>query len=189
MSDKLRFDTGRYEVKTCELDGRSITYRAFEGIDYCANPVDPIQKLNLFVPGDVERIVTNGTSAGGALSALAGATGNSPDYVPYLAAIGAADERDDIFAASCYCPIHNLEHADAAYEWLFSGCNEYNIPTFAKVDGKVRRTTMTGQLTEKQIALSKELKKLFPAYLNGLHLTDRAGNLLTLDENGEGSFR
>lgn len=90
------------------------------------------------VPGDVERIVTNGTSAGGALSALAGATGNSPDYVPYLAAIGAADERDDIFAASCYCPIHNLEHADAAYEWLFSGCNEYNIPTFAKVDGKVR---------------------------------------------------
>nr|WP_304955094.1 subtype B tannase [uncultured Acetatifactor sp.] len=141
------------------------------------------------VPGDVERIVTNGTSAGGALSALAGATGNSPDYVPYLAAIGAADERDDIFAASCYCPIHNLEHADAAYEWLFSGCNEYNIPTFAKVDGKVRRTTMTGQLTEKQIALSKELKKLFPAYLNGLHLTDRAGNLLTLDENGEGSFR
>lgn len=44
MSDNLRFDADKYEVKTCELDGRSIIYRAFEGIDYCANPVDPIQK-------------------------------------------------------------------------------------------------------------------------------------------------
>lgn len=50
MSDNLRFDAGKYELKTCELDGRGITYRAFEGIDYCANPVNPIQKLNLFVP-------------------------------------------------------------------------------------------------------------------------------------------
>ena len=71
------------------------------------------------VPGDVEKIITNGTSAGGALSALAGATGNAKEYEPYLKAIGAAKARDDIFAASCYCPIHNLENADAAYEWLF----------------------------------------------------------------------
>ena len=305
MSGNLSFDAGKYEVKTCELDGRSIIYRAFEGIDYCANPVDPIQKLNLFVPeiyyreyglngytlqtapifvsntvggympgpanipgkdskgepntvfralehgyvvacpgirgrtsgrkrdeffagdtaasngektgksvgkapalivdikavvrylrhnkgtipGDVERIITNGTSAGGALSALAGATGNSPDYVPYLTAIGAADERDDIFAANCYCPIHNLENADAAYEWLFSGCNEFSSRTFVKADDKILKTTVTKKLTEKQIALSRELKNLFPAYLNSLHLTDSAGNPLTLDENGEGSFQ
>lgn len=65
------------------------------------------------VPGDVEKIITNGTSAGGALSALAGATGNAKEYEPYLKAIGAAEEKDDIFAASCYCPIHNLEYADA----------------------------------------------------------------------------
>ena len=71
------------------------------------------------VPGDVEKIITNGTSAGGALSALAGATKNAKEYEPYLKAIGAAEEKDDIFAASCYCPIHNLEYADAAYEWLF----------------------------------------------------------------------
>ena len=141
------------------------------------------------VPGDVERIITNGTSAGGALSALTGATGNSPDYIPYLVAIGAADERDDIFAASCYCPIHNLENADAAYEWLFSGCNEFNSMMFEKVDGKVRKTTVTEKLTEKQMELSKELRKLFPVYLNSLHLTDSAGNPLTLDENGEGSFQ
>ena len=78
------------------------------------------------VPGDVERIVTNGTSAGGALSAITGVTGNHPDYQPYLEAMGAANERDDIFAASCYCPIHNLENADAAYEWLFCGEDEYH---------------------------------------------------------------
>lgn len=41
-------------------------------------------------------IITNGTSAGGALSALAGATGNAKEYEPYLKAIGAAEEKDDI---------------------------------------------------------------------------------------------
>ena len=34
----LTFDPERYEVKTCELGNRSITYRAFEHIVYCANP-------------------------------------------------------------------------------------------------------------------------------------------------------
>jgi acetyl esterase/lipase len=66
------------------------------------------------MPGNAEKIISNGTSAGGALSSLLGATGNSADYEPYLKAIGAADEHDDIFAASCYCPITNLDHADAA---------------------------------------------------------------------------
>ena len=69
------------------------------------------------IPGDVEKIITSGTSAGGALSALTGATGNCEDYEPFFKAICAADERDDIFAANCYCPIHNLDNADTAYEW------------------------------------------------------------------------
>ena len=71
------------------------------------------------VPGNTDRIITSGTSAGGALSALAGASGNAPAYEPYLSAIGAADERDDVFAANCYCPIIHLENADPAYEWQF----------------------------------------------------------------------
>lgn len=45
----LRFNGEKYEVKTCELDGKTITYRAFEGIEYCEKPVDEIQKLNIFV--------------------------------------------------------------------------------------------------------------------------------------------
>ena len=46
----LRFNGEKYEVKTCELAGKTITYRAFEGIEYCEKPVDEIQKLNIFVP-------------------------------------------------------------------------------------------------------------------------------------------
>ena len=76
--------------------------------------------------GDTEKIISSGTSAGGALSALLGATGNCREYAPYLEEIGAARERDDIFASMAYCPITNLEHADMAYEWVFSGVNEYH---------------------------------------------------------------
>lgn len=73
--------------------------------------------------GNTDRIISDGTSAGGALSALLGATGNSKEYDAELRAIGAAHERDDIFAAMAYCPITDLDHADMAYEWMFNGVN------------------------------------------------------------------
>ena len=142
---------------------------------------------NYRIPGNTERIITNGTSAGGALSALTGATGNSADYEPYLKEIGAAEERDDIFAASCYCPIHNLENADAAYEWLFCGCNDFYRTMHKKTEHGIERVPFTGTMTEKQIAMSVELKALFPAYVNSLHLTE-GGECLTLREDGTGSF-
>ena len=75
--------------------------------------------------GDTEKIISNGTSAGGALSAALGSMGNAPEFEKYLQEIGAANERDDIFASSDYCPITNLENADAAYEWIFYGENKY----------------------------------------------------------------
>lgn len=71
--------------------------------------------------GNTDKIISSGTSAGGAISALLGATGNSSDYDTWLDAIGAADATDDIFASMCYCPITNLDHADGAYEWTFGG--------------------------------------------------------------------
>lgn len=74
--------------------------------------------------GDTDKIISDGTSAGGALSALLGATGNSKEYSADLKAVGAAGERDDIFASMDYCPITNLDHADMAYEWMFNGVNE-----------------------------------------------------------------
>ncbi len=68
------------------------------------------------MPGDAERIFTDGTSAGGAMSALLGTTGNCVEYESYLKKMGAAPARDDVFAAICYCPITDLNHADSEYE-------------------------------------------------------------------------
>lgn len=70
-----------------------------------------------YLPGDSEKIVTIGVSAGGSMSALLGATGNSPMFDPYLEEIGALDATDDVWASVCYCPITNLEIADGIAEW------------------------------------------------------------------------
>lgn len=123
-----------------------------------------VRYLRLFdkeMPGDAERIITDGTSAGGAMSSLLGATGNNPAYASLLKAMGAADTRDDIFAAVCYCPIVDLDHADMAYEWLY-GCT----------NGKTR------PVTEEQAAVSKELAAQFPAYVNSLNLKKPDGTSL-----------
>lgn len=142
------------------------------------------------MPGDASKIITNGTSAGGAMSTLLGGTGNNKDYAPYLAEIGAADATDDIFAVSAYCPITNLDHADAAYEWLYYGTKEYKRMAMGNmIDYHQERKEITGSLTDEQIALSKKLKDLFPAYVNALKLKDGSGKLLKLDKKGDGTFR
>lgn len=132
------------------------------------------------LPGDMEKIITNGTSAGGAMSALQGMTGNHPDYEAYLEKMGACKERDDVFASSCYCPITNLDHADMAYEWEFYGLHDYH--NYHDPNGE-------GNMSETQIQLSRELKDLFPAYVNSLQLKDENENELTLDEDGNGTFK
>ncbi len=135
------------------------------------------------MPGDAHKIISNGTSAGGAMSTLLGATGNNPDYEPYLQALGAAKAKDDIFAVSAYCPITNLDHADMAYEWQFYGINTYKGWSFG--GGNVP----TKNLSDAQINVSAQLKVLFPAYLNALKLKDKQGNLLSLDDAGNGNFK
>ncbi len=117
------------------------------------------------IPGNKDRIVSEGTSAGEAMSALLGASGNDPVYEPYLKAMGAADERDDIFAAVCFCPIIDLEHADMAYEWLYRGTNS-----------GVRN------LTPEQAAVSEELADLFAGYQTGLMLETPLGERLTASD-------
>jgi len=115
------------------------------------------------VPGDHEKIISNGTSAGGAMSALQGCTGNHPDYEPYLKEIGACEGRDDVFMSSCYCPITNLDHADMAYEWEFNGLNHFKM-------GMDPAHMREGDLTEEQESLSSQLKDMFPAYVMSLSL-------------------
>ena len=115
------------------------------------------------IPGNAERIITDGTSAGGAMSALMGATGNNPNYDQMLKAMGAADERDDVFASVCFCPIIDLDHADMAYEWLFA------------------QTDSRQTLDEAHKALTTELAAQFPAYVNSLNLRKPDGSPLTAD--------
>ena len=141
------------------------------------------------LPGDKNKIITNGTSAGGALSALMGASGNHPDYEPWLQELGAADAADDIFAASCYCPITDLEHADMAYEWQFLNVNDYHRSQMVvKKGGRPVFSPVDGAMNADQIRASQAEAALFPAYVNGLGLTAPDGQTLTLQPDGSGPF-
>ena len=116
------------------------------------------------IPGNAERIIIDGTSAGGAMSALVGSTGDRPEYEEYLREMGAAPASDKVFASVCYCPITDLNHADMEYEWLY-GCTNKGVR----------------HLSDAQIAVSEELAAECPAYINSLGLRDDSGNLITAD--------
>ncbi len=108
----LTFDSTSYTTGTAN----GVAYRAYSNITYVASPVnESYQKLSIYIPetyfsvryikynasrlpaGNVNRIISCGTSAGGAISSLLGATGNSPDYDTWLEELGAADVSDDIY--------------------------------------------------------------------------------------------
>lgn len=117
------------------------------------------------IPGNVERIITDGTSAGGALSALTGASGNHPDFLPYLKQIQAYDQRDDVFASICFCPIHNLENADMAYEWQFYKENCFYKTKHIKTENGIEKIPFEGKMSEEQMKWSYELKQMFSSYI------------------------
>lgn len=78
-----------------------------------------LKYYDLLIPGDSNKIYSSGGSAGGAMSSLLGASGNSALFEPYLQENGAIMESgDDIFAAMVFCPLGDLDWGDAAYEWL-----------------------------------------------------------------------
>lgn len=145
--------------------------------------------------GDANKIISNGTSAGGAVSMLLGASAEHFDYEPYLKEIGALDASDKIFAVSAYCPITNLENADMAYEWEFNGVNEFSRIDMTKLNAQNfnDRTqplpTIEGVLNEAEVKLSNELAERFSIYLNSLGLQDEKGEALTLDQAGNGTFK
>jgi hypothetical protein len=140
------------------------------------------------MPGSAERIIANGTSGGGGLVTALGASGNSPDYFPYLAEIGAAgiDEtlnssiRDDIFAVVGYCPISDLANADLGYEWLYNSTRVAGGENPQSADFKAY-TSDPGWQSELLREASNELKDLYPAYLAGLGLKLEDGTALTAD--------
>ncbi|WP_433824708.1 subtype B tannase [Actinoplanes sp. CA-015351] len=110
-------------------------------------------------PGDTDKIVSDGTSAGGGVSSLLGASGDSDLYSSYLTEIGAADASDSIFGVAAYCPITDLENADPAYEFLYG-----SLPA-------------NGQAVDATV--SKELAGTFADYQDSLGLTGLDGTKLT----------
>lgn len=125
--------------------------------------------LNL-LPGNSDRIFSFGMSGGGAQSALLGATGNAAEYEPYLKAIGAIQNISDAVTGSmCWCPITNLDIADAAYEWNMAA-------------------SRTG-LNQTVQQISDGLSQAFADYINSIGLKDEKGNLLTLEKTEDGSYK
>ena len=151
------------------------------------------------MPGNANRIITNGTSAGGGVSLLQGATGNSSDFQPYLQALGAATAATNVYAASAYAPITNLDAADMAYEWSYNGITSFNKVTMgqgelpqANVGGNSappQRTMQRVNLNTDDLSYSKMLSEHFPDYVNNLQLRDSLGRILKLDKNGNGTFK
>ena len=151
------------------------------------------------MPGNANRIITNGTSAGGAVSLLQGAAGNSSDFQPYLQALGAATAATNVYAVSAYAPITNLDAADMAYEWSYNGITSFNKVSMgqgelpqANVGGNSappQRTMQRVNLNADDVAYSNLLNEHFPDYVNNLQLHDSVGRVLKLDKNGNGTFK
>ena len=133
------------------------------------------------MPGSAERIIVTGTSGGGGLTAAVSASGNSADFLHYLAEIGAAGVqgtgtnatstlKDDVFAAVAYCPINNLGNADTGYEW------EYNA---VRTDANTGALNGVAYTARPQVSASAALAAAFPAYVNSLGLRLENGQALT----------
>ncbi|WP_327665413.1 subtype B tannase [Streptomyces sp. NBC_00498] len=146
------------------------------------------------IPGNTDRIVSAGTSAGGALSSLLGASGDSRIYAKYLSDLGAADASDAIFATGAWCPIADLEHADGAYEWNWGANKQSNGEQVDQATSKqlraqfaeyqaslrLRRIDGHGLLTARNYddyLLTHYLQPSATRYLKGLSDSDRTAYL------------
>ena len=123
------------------------------------------------VPGNVNCIFSFGHSGGGAQSSLLGASGNSSLYNDYLNAIGAVTGyKDNVLGSQCWCPITNLDQADAAYEWNMG-------------------QTRSG-LSSADQSISKGLTSEYADYINAIGLKDPStGKKLTLESTSDGYYQ
>ena len=128
-----------------------------------------------WLPGDFDKIISVGTSAGGAMSTLLGVTGDNENFLPYLQENGAfMDESDSVYASQIYCPITDLDHANMAYEWMFHADKE-NEPGPAG-PGEI--------MSPFKDALSAALMKEYVEYFNSLGLKDpESGETLVLNDD------
>lgn len=174
-------------------NGKTVHYTAYTKQYYVRNVEDSTyQYLNIFVPqgADERSPIFIRTYIGGYMESQAGfpqstdASGRAlaEGYVLVipgsrgrgskvqqksktisLRAMGAAEERDDVWASVCYCPITDLEHADMAYEWLYG------------------TTASRVSLGAEAKAISSSLAEHFSTYQNSLALRKPDGTALTGD--------
>ncbi|MEV8543478.1 esterase [Streptomyces sp. NPDC051572] len=131
------------------------------------------------LPGSTDDIVLFGMSGGGAQDTVAGASGDSPLFDPYLRTIGAAMEdaqgrplSDAVAGVMAWCPITDLAEANLSYEW--------NMGQFASTSTRASVTWTS--------AYSADLAKAWPKYLNRLGLRDEHGKRLELTESSNGTY-
>ena len=122
------------------------------------------------VPGNTDLIFSFGHSGGGAQSAIFGASGNSSLYDDYLNAIGAnMDYKDNLAGSMCWCPITNLDQADAAYEWNMG---------------------LTRSVSGNDLSISKGLAAEFATYVNAIGFKHPStGETLTLSSTDDGYYQ
>ncbi|WP_427925260.1 subtype B tannase [Streptomyces sp. cg40] len=162
------------------------------------------------IPGDTERIISTGSSAGGEVSALLGASGDSPLYDSYLKELGAADVSDAVFATGAWCAIVDLENADGAYEWNWGDLAAEStgervdetesrelISQFVDYQASLRLKGLNGfgPLTARnydQYLLQTYLQPAATTYLKGLSAAERtaylADNTFITWNNGQATF-
>jgi len=169
--DENGLHTGKAPTQVVDLKSGVIALRANEDV----------------IPGDKNRIISVGTSGGGQMSSIFGASGNMPEYYEYLYEVGAlgitrnedgtfaSAYPDNIYAAQAYCPIADIEDADLAYAWWW-------------VDLVDIGGTYRGSMTDFERRLQELEAEAFIDYINSLGLKDDQGNELKLTGLRSGTY-
>ncbi len=165
-----------------DVDGNYIAHSPAQVVDVKA-AIRYLRYNKANITGSTDRIIITGTSGGGALGVAIAASGNSRDYYPYLDALGAAGVtcnngtcsstlNDDVFGTVLYCAITDLDHMDAAYEWMY-GQTRKELGTYINTSKQVV------PYTTPQLVASEWYAENYVPYFNGLGLRDEAGKRLT----------
>ncbi|MBR3401445.1 MAG: alpha/beta fold hydrolase, partial [Parasporobacterium sp.] len=141
--------------------------------------------------GNTDCIIITGTSGGGALSCVIGASGDSSDFFPYLYEIGAAGVEkegedytssisDSVAGVIAYCPITDLPNADAAYEWTYAATRKelegIDFNTNPEKKAKIYYSEEEGTINEE---VSSVLTGYYEEYVDQLGLKLDDGTELT----------
>ncbi len=171
MSEDGTIHTGKAPMQMADLKSGVIELRAND----------------LVIPGDKNKIISVGTSGGGQMSSVLGASGDMSEYFSYMYEAGTlgiiknADGtytsayHDNIFAAQNYCPIADIENADLAYAWWW-------------VDLVDEGGIYNDSITDFEKRLQELEANAYIEYLNSLNLKDENGNVLRLDGLRSGSY-